>query len=137
MPARSFDSASLGTHPGERLTMLAWNTFPLLHAAADVVVVPAHNGVGRRDGPNWNDNQPIYIQLREHALGMILDGVLDDGDPLPSVRKVAADFHLNPPMSYFRANPMHLLFQAPADSRASLKQIPANSNATTLPCMRI
>ena len=45
--------------------------------------------------PNWNDNQPIYIQLREHALGMILDGVLDDGDPLPSVRKVAADFHLN------------------------------------------
>ena len=47
-------------------------------------------------GPNWNDNQPIYIQLREHALGMILDGVLDDGDPLPSVRKVAADFQLNP-----------------------------------------
>jgi GntR family transcriptional regulator len=46
--------------------------------------------------PHWNDNQPIYIQLREHALGMILDGVLDDGDPLPSVRKVAADFHLNP-----------------------------------------
>jgi GntR family transcriptional regulator len=46
--------------------------------------------------PTWNDSQPIYIQLREHALGMILDGALGDGDPLPSVRKVAADFHLNP-----------------------------------------
>ncbi len=44
----------------------------------------------------WSDNQPIYVQLRDHAIGLILDGVLDEGDPLPSVRKVAADFQLNP-----------------------------------------
>ena len=46
--------------------------------------------------PKWNDNSPIYLQLREHAIGLILDGVLGDGDPLPSVRTVAADFQLNP-----------------------------------------
>lgn len=46
--------------------------------------------------PQWKDSSPIYLQLREHAVAMILDGVLDDGDPLPSVRKVAADFRLNP-----------------------------------------
>jgi GntR family transcriptional regulator len=44
----------------------------------------------------WNDDSPIYIQLRDHAIGLILDGVLTDGDPLPSVRKVAADFQINP-----------------------------------------
>ncbi|MEM9532091.1 MAG: GntR family transcriptional regulator [Pseudomonadota bacterium] len=44
----------------------------------------------------WNDSQPIYVQLRDHAVAMILDGVLGDGDPLPSVRTVAADFQLNP-----------------------------------------
>ena len=44
----------------------------------------------------WNDNSPIYVQLRDHAIGLILDGVLGEGDPLPSVRKVAADFQLNP-----------------------------------------
>ena len=46
--------------------------------------------------PKWKDSSPIYLQLRDHAVAMILDGVLDDGDPLPSVRKVAADFSLNP-----------------------------------------
>ncbi len=45
---------------------------------------------------HWNDSQPIYVQLRDHAIAMILDGVLGDGDPLPSVRNVAADFQLNP-----------------------------------------
>ncbi len=44
----------------------------------------------------WRDNQPIYVQLRDHAIALILDGVLDEGDPLPSVRQVAADFQLNP-----------------------------------------
>lgn len=44
----------------------------------------------------WNDNEPIYVQLRDQAIDMILDGVLGDGDPLPSVRTVAADFQLNP-----------------------------------------
>ena len=46
--------------------------------------------------PNWNDNQPIYRQLRDRVVEMILEGVLGDGDALPSVRNVAADYRLNP-----------------------------------------
>jgi len=44
----------------------------------------------------WNDSQPIYRQLRDRVVHMILDGVLNEGDPLPSVRNVAADYRLNP-----------------------------------------
>src|SRR5436309_6073057 len=44
----------------------------------------------------WNDNQPIYRQLRDRVVAMILDGVLKDGDPLPSVRNVAAEYRVNP-----------------------------------------
>src|SRR5689334_11161360 len=44
----------------------------------------------------WNDSQPIYRQLRDRVLVMILDGVLKEGDPLPSVRTVAADYRVNP-----------------------------------------
>jgi GntR family transcriptional regulator len=45
---------------------------------------------------NWQDNQPIYRQLRDRVVAMILDGTLADGDPLPSVRSVAAEHTLNP-----------------------------------------
>jgi GntR family transcriptional regulator len=44
----------------------------------------------------WNDGQPIYRQLRDRVVHMILDGVLKEGDPLPSVRNVAADYRVNP-----------------------------------------
>jgi GntR family transcriptional regulator len=44
----------------------------------------------------WNDSQPIYRQLRDQSVHMILDGVLKEGDPLPSVRNVAAEFRVNP-----------------------------------------
>ena len=44
----------------------------------------------------WNDSQPIYRQLRDRVVAMILDGVLKEGDPLPSVRTVAAEYRLNP-----------------------------------------
>jgi GntR family transcriptional regulator len=44
----------------------------------------------------WNDGQPIYRQLRDRVVAMILDGVLQEGDPLPSVRNVAAEFRVNP-----------------------------------------
>ena len=44
----------------------------------------------------WNDGQPIYRQLRDRVVAMILDGVLKEGDPLPSVRTVAAEYRLNP-----------------------------------------
>jgi len=46
--------------------------------------------------PNWNDGQPIYRQLRDKVVAMILEGVLTDGDALPSVRNVAAEYSLNP-----------------------------------------
>jgi GntR family transcriptional regulator len=46
--------------------------------------------------PKWNDNQPIYRQLRDRVVTMILEGVLKDGDALPSVRNVAAEYRLNP-----------------------------------------
>jgi len=44
----------------------------------------------------WNDNQPIYRQLHDRVVAMILDGVLQEGDPLPSVRNVAAEYRVNP-----------------------------------------
>jgi GntR family transcriptional regulator len=44
----------------------------------------------------WNDSQPIYRQLRDLVVAMILDGVLDEGDALPSVRQVAAEYRVNP-----------------------------------------
>jgi DNA-binding transcriptional regulator YhcF (GntR family) len=44
----------------------------------------------------WNDSQPIYRQLRDRVVAMILDGEVQEGDPLPSVRTVAADYRVNP-----------------------------------------
>jgi GntR family transcriptional regulator len=46
--------------------------------------------------PDWNDSQPIYRQLRDRVVAMILDGLLGEGDPLPSVRNVAAEYRVNP-----------------------------------------
>jgi GntR family transcriptional regulator len=45
---------------------------------------------------HWNDSQPIYWQLKERTVAMILDGTLAEGEALPSVRTVASEFHLNP-----------------------------------------
>jgi GntR family transcriptional regulator len=44
----------------------------------------------------WNDGQPIYRQLRDRVVALILDGLLREGDPLPSVRTVAAEYRVNP-----------------------------------------
>lgn len=46
--------------------------------------------------PNWSDNQPIYRQLRDRVVAMILEDALKEGDPLPSVRSVAAEYQINP-----------------------------------------
>jgi len=46
--------------------------------------------------PKWNEDQPIYRQLRDRVVAMILEDVLTDGDALPSVRNVAAEYRLNP-----------------------------------------
>ena len=44
----------------------------------------------------WNDGLPIYRQLRDRVVAMMLDGILKPGDALPSVRQVAAEYQLNP-----------------------------------------
>ncbi len=44
----------------------------------------------------WNDSQPIYRQIRDRVVALILEGVLGEGDPLPSVRNVAAEYRVNP-----------------------------------------
>src|SRR5246500_4723896 len=44
----------------------------------------------------WNDSQPIYRQVRDRVVAMMLEGVLKEGDPLPSVRNVAAEYRVNP-----------------------------------------
>lgn len=46
--------------------------------------------------PKWNEDLPIYRQLRDRVVAMMLEGVLNDGDALPSVRNVAAEYRLNP-----------------------------------------
>ncbi len=55
-------------------------------------VLPDRNLMDRE----WNDSQPIYRQLRDRVVAMILDGVLKEGDALPSVRHVAAEYLVNP-----------------------------------------
>jgi GntR family transcriptional regulator len=52
--------------------------------------------VEHRMDSEWNDSQPIYRQLRDRVVAMILDGLLNEGDPLPSVRNVAAEYRVNP-----------------------------------------
>lgn len=53
-------------------------------------------GAGYAMDPKWNEDAPIYRQLRDRVVAMILEGVLTDGDALPSVRNVAAEYRLNP-----------------------------------------
>lgn len=52
--------------------------------------------IGKRMDREWNDTQPIYRQLRDLVVAMILDGTLKEGDALPSVRQVAAEYRVNP-----------------------------------------
>jgi GntR family transcriptional regulator len=54
------------------------------------------DSVEYRMDSEWNDSQPIYRQLRDRVVAMILDGLLNEGDPLPSVRNVAAEYRVNP-----------------------------------------
>jgi len=52
--------------------------------------------IGYSMDPKWNEDIPIYRQLRDRVVAMILEDVLGDGDALPSVRNVAAEYRLNP-----------------------------------------
>lgn len=44
----------------------------------------------------WSDGTPIYRQLKERVIALMLEGALKPGDALPSVRQVAADYQVNP-----------------------------------------
>ena len=55
-----------------------------------------HRDTPRLMSTHWNDSQPIYWQLKERTIAMILDGTLAEGEALPSVRTVASEFQLNP-----------------------------------------
>ena len=57
---------------------------------------PRERSLERMTEREWNDSQPIYRQLRDLVVAMILDRVLKEGDPLPSVRNVAAEYRVNP-----------------------------------------
>jgi GntR family transcriptional regulator len=69
--------------------MVNYNTKQMAFGAASRARTP---GLDRE----WNDSQPIYRQLRDRVAAMILDGVLKEGDALPSVRAVAAEYRVNP-----------------------------------------
>jgi GntR family transcriptional regulator len=75
------------------------------NGALAITVIYHYNTVSRSDAATrlkqvmnteWNDSQPIYRQLRDRVAAMMLDGVLKEGDPLPSVRTVAAELRVNP-----------------------------------------
>lgn len=44
----------------------------------------------------WDESQPIYRQLRDRVVAMVLEGTLKEGEALPSVRQVATEYRLNP-----------------------------------------
>lgn len=45
---------------------------------------------------SWNDKEPIYLQLRDRLVELILDGALSEGEPLPSVRQISSEQRINP-----------------------------------------
>lgn len=45
---------------------------------------------------SWNEKDPIYRQLRDKVLEMIMEGVFAEGDALPSVRQIASEQRINP-----------------------------------------
>jgi len=44
----------------------------------------------------WNDQQPIYKQLKEKVIELIIDSEVLEGEAVPSVRQVASDYQINP-----------------------------------------
>jgi GntR family transcriptional regulator len=77
----------------------------------------------------WNASQPIYRQLRDRVIAMILDGVLHEGDPLPSVRNVAAEYRVNP-LTVLKAY-QHLADEGVVEKRRGLGMF-VNSGARAL-----
>jgi len=82
----------------------------------------------------WNDNQPIYRQLRDRVVAMILDGALKEGDPLPSVRTVAAEYRVNP-LTVLKGY-QQLVDEELVEKRRGLgrNSLPKNGPGSTQPC---
>src|SRR3569833_2977135 len=66
------------------------------HIKHQLAVTPRVELPERTMDSEWNDSQPIYRQLRDRVVAMILDAQLADGDALPSVRNVATEGRINP-----------------------------------------
>jgi GntR family transcriptional regulator len=83
-------------------TLLYFNTTPhqrftkSAYERTHIWITQRHNQGGLTMTVGWNDNTPIYRQLKERVVGMMLDGILKAGDALPSVRQIAAEYQLNP-----------------------------------------
>jgi len=52
--------------------------------------------IGNQLEINWNNKEPIYLQLRDRLVELIMDGVLLEGDALPSVRQISSEQRINP-----------------------------------------
>lgn len=44
---------------------------------------------------DWDDSQPIYRQLRDRIVGLIIEGTFKEGEAIPSVRQVASEYRIN------------------------------------------
>lgn len=45
---------------------------------------------------HWSETQPIFLQIRQQLIEMILTGAVPEGEALPSVRQIATDLSVNP-----------------------------------------
>ena len=86
------------SHRGLDLHDAGGQAYPRAHgpATCKVTLSFTKDELETRMDREWNDSQPIYRQLRDRVVAMILDGLLKEGDPLPSVRNVAAEYRVNP-----------------------------------------
>lgn len=44
---------------------------------------------------DWDDSQPIYRQLHDRIVALIIDGTFKEGEAIPSVRQVASEYRIN------------------------------------------
>ena len=45
---------------------------------------------------DFHTSQPIFVQIRQRLIEMILRGAVGEGDALPSVRQIAGELSVNP-----------------------------------------
>jgi GntR family transcriptional regulator len=45
---------------------------------------------------DFHTNQPIFLQIRQRLIQMVLTGAVREGEALPSVRQISAELSVNP-----------------------------------------